>query len=286
VARSFHTDPLRIRAERRTRDPWTKRGAQDERRARAARRAMLGHGLVPVDAVAPRTGVDEPRDAEPAPQPALHAAIEPPRPAQPPPEPPAPPRVEVQAPRPGHLHPATPGAVRARLAALGTRFFYGLTLVELAQGAPGRLVFGRFSPVGQVRLFDVPAPPWRLPGISVDDALRLQRAGATVSLLEPHVVVDWPGTTLRDFYLDEVLLHELGHHALQHFRGKRAPPRARTKDHEAFAQRFAASAREALAHAERRSARTAAPPVDAPAPFEAGEGGATRPADRAASGQR
>lgn len=87
MARSFHTDPLRIRAERRTRDPWTKRGAQDERRARAARRAMLGHGLVPVDAVAPRTGVDEPRDAEPAPQPALHAAIEPPRPAQPPPGP-------------------------------------------------------------------------------------------------------------------------------------------------------------------------------------------------------
>lgn len=237
MARSVHTDPRRIRAERRTRDPWGKRGAQDERRARAARRAMLHHGHVPVDEP-PAPEPDAPaEDAEP---------IAPPRgfPAPPPP------RVEVQAPRPGHLHPASAVEVRERLAALGPRFFYGLEKVELAQGLPGRLVFGRFNPIGQLRLFDVPAPPWRLPGLSVDDAVRLTHAGARLALADPErpeVVVDWPGTTLRDFYLDEVLLHELGHHALQHSSGKRAPPQARTKDHEAFAERFARTARDTLA---------------------------------------
>lgn len=237
MARSFHTDPLRIRAERRARDPWTKRGAQDERRARAARRAMVERGHVPVDEpLAPEPDAPAGEDVGPAA----------PRRAWPVPEPP---RVEARAPRPGHLHPASAAEVRARLAALGPRFFYGLTLVELAQGQPGRTVFGRFTPIGQLRLFDVPTPPWRLPGLSVDDALRLLRAGARVDLPDPdrpEVVVDWPGTTLRDFYLDEVLLHELGHHALQHFTGKRRPPRARTKDHEAFAERFARAAREAL----------------------------------------
>lgn len=237
MARSFHTDPLRIRAERRTRDPWTKRGAQDERRARAARRAMVALGHVPVD---------EPPEPEPDEPPAEDEGPAATRRDWPPPPSP---RVDVQAPRPGHLHPATAAEVRERLAALGPRFFYGLSRVELAQGPPGRLVFGRFQPVGQVRLFDVPAPPWRLPGLSVEDGLRLLRAGARVDLPDPErpeVVVDWPGTTLRDLYLDEVLLHELGHHALQHHRGKRTPPRARTRDHEAFAERFVLAAREAL----------------------------------------
>jgi hypothetical protein len=59
-------------------------------------------------------------------------------------------------------------------------------------------------------------------------------------------LVDWPADTLRRFILEEVLLHELGHHALQHHKAKRRARIARTKDHEAFAARFAVRQRPAL----------------------------------------
>jgi hypothetical protein len=39
--------------------------------------------------------------------------------------------------------------------------------------------------------------------------------------------------------LFDVLLHEIGHHVLQHGKGKRLVRIARTRDHEAFATRFA-----------------------------------------------
>jgi Zn-dependent peptidase ImmA (M78 family) len=46
--------------------------------------------------------------------------------------------------------------------------------------------------------------------------------------------------------LEEILLHELGHHVLQHEKGKRPERIARTRDHEAFARRFARQLRAAL----------------------------------------
>jgi hypothetical protein len=44
---------------------------------------------------------------------------------------------------------------------------------------------------------------------------------------------------LRKFVLCDVLLHELGHHRLQHEKGKRLARIARTRDHEAYATRIA-----------------------------------------------
>ncbi len=41
------------------------------------------------------------------------------------------------------------------------------------------------------------------------------------------------------FMIFEVFLHEVGHHILQHNMGKRTERIARTRDHEAFARRFA-----------------------------------------------
>jgi len=46
------------------------------------------------------------------------------------------------------------------------------------------------------------------------------------------------GDTLRQFMLREIFLHEMGHHVLQHYKGKRLARVARTRDHEAFANRF------------------------------------------------
>jgi hypothetical protein len=46
--------------------------------------------------------------------------------------------------------------------------------------------------------------------------------------------------------LEEVLLHEIGHHVLQHHTGKRPVRIARTRDHEAFAAAFAEKERAVL----------------------------------------
>jgi Zn-dependent peptidase ImmA (M78 family) len=58
--------------------------------------------------------------------------------------------------------------------------------------------------------------------------------------------VDWPADTLRRFMLEEVLMHELGHHVLQHHKAKRLARIARTKDHETSATLFAIRQRLAL----------------------------------------
>jgi Zn-dependent peptidase ImmA (M78 family) len=44
--------------------------------------------------------------------------------------------------------------------------------------------------------------------------------------------------------LFDVLMHEVGHHLIQHHKGKRQARVARTRDHEAFADAFARRWRE------------------------------------------
>ena len=100
---------------------------------------------------------------------------------------------------------------------------------------------------GRIVLYDQPIPPWRLRGaLAPDDAALLARAGAVLTVHQPGptTVVEWPNNTLRDFMLVEVLLHEIGHHVLQHHKGKRAARIARTGDHEAFAQGFVETRRQ------------------------------------------
>jgi hypothetical protein len=62
-------------------------------------------------------------------------------------------------------------------------------------------------------------------------------------------IVSWPSTTLRAFMLFDVLMHEIGHHLIQHYKGKRPARVARTRDHEAFADAFAQRCRSLHAHA-------------------------------------
>src|SRR5262249_30067183 len=90
--------------------------------------------------------------------------------------------------------------------------------------------------------FEQRLPPWRIAGILKPEfARRFKRAGASVTLLADVSAtrVDWPGNTLRRFMVEDVFLHELGHHVLQHYKGKRSARIARTRDHETFARRFA-----------------------------------------------
>ena len=162
-------------------------------------------------------------------------------------------RIIVRQPRNGFHHPARKQDVLQILDAVGPVAFYGLRSVELAR-APSNAsasapVFGRYRVPGRIVLFEQPLPPWRLPGLlKVEVARRLERAGAMLTSL-PDVgatLVDWPPERLRQFMLEEVLLHELGHHVLQHHKGKRPERIARTHDHEAFAARFAEKQRSVL----------------------------------------
>jgi hypothetical protein len=75
---------------------------------------------------------------------------------------------------------------------------------------------------------------------------RLRRAGASFenSSGSLHTTVTWQERQLRDYMLLDVLMHEVGHHLIQHHKGKRREQVARGKDHEAFAELFAQRCRE------------------------------------------
>jgi len=93
---------------------------------------------------------------------------------------------------------------------------------------------------GRIQLYDQPKPPWDLPAsLPRDAATRLERAGARVHDGVGRSTVHWPGESLRVFFLFDVLLHELGHHRVQHETGKRQVRTMRTRDHEQAASLWA-----------------------------------------------
>jgi len=246
MSRSKHTDPRAIRSARRVHAPEAGRGVGDlsGRRRSGELRKQAG-----VAAQEPeRLASQEPErlalgDSE------RLAAGTPKR------EPPFLPRLRVivRPPRKGFHHPAGKRDIAAMLQAVGPAPCYDLCSVELgrspAEGAVPPLVFGRYQAPGRIVLVEQPLPPWRLPALLASAAARrLRRAGAVVTRLPAAgaTIVNWPPGTLRRFMLEEILLHELGHHVLQHEKGKRPERIARTRDHEAFARRFARQLRAAL----------------------------------------
>jgi hypothetical protein len=140
--------------------------------------------------------------------------------------------------------------VRA-LTFFGPAAAYGLRGVELRQqpAAVGTgMAVAALRVPGLVLLFEQPAPPWQLPGQLTDVATaRLRRAGARVAAGPAGTRVDWPGNTLRDFMLLDGLMHEIGHHMIQHAARKRHTRAMRTADHERRADAYALDARHAWA---------------------------------------
>ncbi|AVT40884.1 hypothetical protein [Plantactinospora sp. BB1] len=224
MSRSLHTDPYPSRAARRLDAPRGRRAAEPRvlrRRARLAEQQRL----------APEQ-VDRPEPIA--------------RPTTPYP----PPRLPIrESPaRPGFLHPATVGDVTRLLDFFGPELRYGLRAVELrhAVGADrsGPLLAALLVP-GVVILYEQPRPPWTVPGqLLPRSRSRLERAGARVDSAATSTRIDWPGTTLRDFLLFDGLLHEIGHHLVQHGSGRRTARVRRTADHERYADGFAARCRE------------------------------------------
>ena len=134
----------------------------------------------------------------------------------------------------------------------GEECVYGLHAVELRQGAPGEeLSLGRLIVPGRIILYDQLPTPWRLRGVAAQDLDRLRVAGSLIEPLDGNAILaHWPGDSLKRFMLFDVLMHEVGHHLLQHHKGKRLARVARTSDHEAFAAAFARRCRQAFEESE------------------------------------
>lgn len=211
-----------MRAYYRVRAPYAPRGQGEHRRQRALARLLKEVGLVAESVETPRT------DECPVWGPRLYA----------------------QRPRASHSYGITLTDVWRILAFFGVHSFYGLRAISLIQGedaVPGAsLHLGRLLVPGRIVLYDHRPSPWLLPGrLVLHEQERLRRAGALVELIGAghHTVVSWPGETLRDFILFDVLMHEVGHHMIQQYTGKYRSRVLRTRDHEAIADRFAAHCR-------------------------------------------
>lgn len=162
------------------------------------------------------------------------------------------PRISVRKPRKGYVHPASKQDIERLLLFFGERSFYGLREIQLAQ-APGReaasgRLFGRLYVPGRIVLYEQPIPPWCVAGRltrAVQESLT--GAGATVELSDDGMrcIVDWTEENLRNFMLFDVLMHEIGHHLVQQFKGKRKAQVLRTGDHENSARLFASQCRKA-----------------------------------------
>jgi len=226
MSRSKHTDPRLIRATRRVQAPLEPRSAGN-----LSRRRELGRLFKVLGAIPRQSDNAKPRN--------LHL------------------RIIRRQPNSGFHHPVGKNELLGFLNSLGSLAIYGVRIIELARSpAPTNLssmVFGRYEVPGKILLYEQPESPWRLPGILKHaDMDRLERSGAIINA-QPGLrmtLVEWPDNSLKRFMLEEVLLHELGHHILQHHKGKRPARIARTKDHEASAERFAIRQRSLLRDAK------------------------------------
>jgi hypothetical protein len=222
MSRTKHTVPRRIRAAKRLRAPYEPRGYADQSSRHLLARALKESGIVP-DAVS----VSD-RDRGPVPLP----------------------RLIVKRPRNGYFHPASKAEILELLRFFGEECIYGLRTIELLQTGRayrgGDILFGTLLVPSRIVLYEQPFSPWLLPGgLSSEEQQKVSRAGARVESISEttQTIVSWPGDTLRDFMLFDVLMHEIGHHLLQHHKGKRRERVARTADHEALAVRFAVRCR-------------------------------------------
>ena len=196
MSRSKHTDPLPLRARRRLRAPWERRSAGD-----LSLRQKIGRRLKE-SGISSRPIVKAP-DCE---------SVRP--------------RIVLQPPRLGFLHPAGRSDVLKILELLGSDGMYGLRSIEFLRTPETGAFhsFGHLEVPGRIMVYEQPLPPWHIPGaVAQHNALQFIRSGADMEYRESPAttIIDWPKDTLREFMLFDVILHEVGHHILQHNKGKK-----------------------------------------------------------------
>ena len=159
------------------------------------------------------------------------------------------PRIRVGRCRPSFLHPIGRGEIVEVLTFFGPLARYGLRSIELRQSVgeeSGSLTLARLLVPGGIVLYEQTQPPWLIRGeLSQESKARLERAGAAIESEPAFTRVEWPGRSLADFMLFDGLMHETGHHLIQHHTGKRLARVMRTADHERRAEQFAEACRRA-----------------------------------------
>ena len=125
-------------------------------------------------------------------------------------------RIVVQSPGVGYRHIVTPEEIRARLARLPASFIEPLQTVQLSQMTRKKLSFPCYGmqwgttiylyPVeeGLVERFDAPPTPGQRIEAKMYGGSWEESAAGGWSLV-------WTEATLKDFYLNNILIHELGH---------------------------------------------------------------------------
>ncbi len=158
-------------------------------------------------------------------------------------------RIRVTQARPGFHHPLGRREIRELLAFFGPVTTYGVRSIELTRlpgDDPTTIRLATLRVPGVVLLYEQAESPWVVPGGMSETAVdRLEHARAVVSTIDSETRVEWPGETLADCMRFDGLLHEIGHHLIQHYTGKRTARVMRTADHERRAQRFADACRRA-----------------------------------------
>jgi hypothetical protein len=161
------------------------------------------------------------------------------------------PRIAVGRCRPGFLHPIGHDEIVETLTFFGPLARYGLRSIELRQSVgeeDGTLTLARLLVPGRIVLYEQVQPPWLIRAeLSQDSKDRLERAGAKIDSGPAVTRIEWPGRSLAEFMLFDGLIHEIGHHLIQHHKGKRLARVMRTTDHERRAEQFAAACRQAWA---------------------------------------
>ena len=243
MSRSKHTRPPEILAADRVRNPRDPRGRDDASSFRRIARILKECGVVPDN---PTNNAENPESefitdasagvrSERLDEANSKCII---------------PRVVTKRPRQGFTHPAKKADIIEVLQFFGEQCFYGLRSIKLVQGqgsgSENNFVMGRLEIPGTIILFDQADSPWFINGrILADDAERLESAGAIIERFhnDLHCQIHWNDEQLKYFMLFDVFMHEVGHHMIQQYKGKRTERVARTKDHEDFAIHFAQKCR-------------------------------------------
>ena len=157
------------------------------------------------------------------------------------------PRITCQRAKDGFFHPITRQDIQRLLNFFGPQSYYGLREIRLSQApstahAVTGMLFGRLYIPGKVLLYEQKLQPWHIAGrISAEDATAMTTAGAIIESSDDGMrcIVRWSEDDLKNFFLFDVLMHEIGHHLQQQFKGKRTSQVLRTSDHERLATLFA-----------------------------------------------
>lgn len=128
----------------------------------------------------------------------------------------APYRVLVQPPGDGHRHVVTPGEVRERLGQLPPHFLRELEVVQLARVTRKKQSFPCYGMQWGAALYLYPIEDslietfYAPPGPNVVNEAKMY--GGRWDQPEPDTwTLTWTEETIRDFYLNNILIHELGH---------------------------------------------------------------------------